>query len=978
MSNRNWIISLLCIISIEAESQIQITFPISRIVFQRNNQNLANVNITGSYFQLLDRIDARAIPINGGQGTDWITIQSTLNTGIFNGFLLLSGGWYNIEVRGVLNGNTVTTTTLDRVGVGEVFIVSGQSNAQGDASYSGGGTGASDDRVSTIDFYDATLNEDALPFQFSKMGDFTRMSPYNYVPWFWSRLGDKLAQRLNVPVLFYGAALGGIGSEVWRRSVEGQDLRKELPTFIKVEGMPYRGLKAALQRYVTRTGVRAILWQQGESDDRTNAETYYENLRAVINKSRQDSKKNDLSWVVARSSRNPTAHQNVIDGQNFAIRRLSYVFDGPATDEITGTELRADGIHFHKEGLNRAAEYWNSSLNDAFFAFSQPILARDLPKVNLTCNTNAANKFTITTDNGFARYLWSNGNTSTSLLVNNGSYSLRTQDDVGNTYFSQPIAISPNNPVSQPSINVGGNTTFCDGGNVALSSSINGGNVWSNGEKGQTIFARNSGTYTVTNYTLNGCATTSSPVTLNVMSAPRNAIETTKSLPFCPDDSIGLVTNNFDRVSYLWSNNATTPSIYVKKAGTYTLRVKGENGCESQSAIDVTLRQRPTTNIVADGPTTFCLGKSVNISSKDDFIAYFWNNGISTKSTNINTTGNYSLKVQDNFGCYSDPIFANIVVNALPTNKILATGLDRFCEGNTVKLQPSVVDNLKFQWNTGDNTKEITVGKPGVYSLIVEDTNGCESKPDSILLQYIPPPPVSISSTGNISTICKGNSITLTGSKAASYIWSTGSNSNNILVDKAGVYTLKIRDDKNCESNPVSVEIFVKDTPLKPTILISGAYELEALPASFLNGQYFEWKFNETNLQSNLPIIKVVSTGTYAVRTALNYPLSGNEILVCYSPYSADANFTVATNDNGMRIYPNPNPTGLFYLESLFDNVNAKIEIYNLSGVLVMSMNLSDSKEKKILDLRSLESGNYIIRLISNEFTATETIIVKY
>ncbi|WP_435355763.1 T9SS type A sorting domain-containing protein [Emticicia sp. SJ17W-69] len=981
MFNRNWIVLLLCIISIETYSQIQITFPVSRIVFQRNNQNQANVNIAGSYFQILDRIDARAVPVYAGQGsgTDWITIQNSLTSGIFNGSLLLNGGWYNIELRGILNGNVVTTTTLDRVGVGEVFIVAGQSNAQGDPSYSGGAIGASDDRVSTIDYYEPALNEDALPFQFSHMSNFTKMSPYNYVPWFWSRLGDKLAQRLNVPVLFYGAALGGIGSDVWRRSVEGEDLRQELQTFIKVSGMPYRALKAAIQRYVTRTGVRAILWQHGESDSNTGAESYYGNLRSIIDKSRQDAKKGDLAWVIARASRNPVTYQNVIDGQNFTIQRISNVFTGPATDDIVGTNLRADGIHFHNDGLIRAAEYWNTSLNDSFFNNSQPLLGKELPKVYLTCDVNnKSNKFAITADAGFARYNWSNGSTSSTLFANNGSYSLKVQDDVGNMYFSQPIFISPNNPLVQPNINIGGPTTFCEGGTVQLTSSLIGGNIWSNGERGQSITARNSGAYTVTNYTLNGCMTTSAPVSLNVMSAPKNSIIPSKSIPICPDDSVTLVTNNFDKVSYLWNNNSSDTRITVKNAGSYSLKIKGENGCESQSSINVTLRQRPVTNINTDGPTTFCLGKSVNLSSSDDFAAYFWSNTNYTKAINVRSSGSYSLKVQDYFGCLSDPVTTNVVVNPLPDNKIVAIGLDRFCEGNTVKLQPSSVDNLIYQWNTGEKTKEIITGKPGLYTLVVKDNNNCESKPDSITLKYIPPPAVSIITAGNLNTICQGSSITLNSTNAVSYTWSTGSNSNNILVDKAGVYTLKIRDDKNCESNTVSFEVFVKESPQKPSIFIGGAYELEAIPTSFINGQFFEWKLDDTNLTSNSSIIKATSTGSYTVRTVLKHSISNNGTLLCYSPYSTNVNFTISEGDNGMKLYPNPNPTGIFYIETINENPDAKIYVYTLSGKRVLSLTMSDIKEKRVLDLRSLESGNYIIRLISNEFTASQKIIVKY
>jgi hypothetical protein len=981
MPTRNWIILLLSIIPIEVYSQIQITFPVSRIVFQRNNQNQANVNIAGSYFQQLDRIDARAVPVFGGQGseTGWITIQNTLNTGIFNGSLLLNGGWYNIELRGVLNDNVVTTTVLERVGVGEVFIVSGQSNAQGDASYSGGASGASDDRVSTIDYYDAALNENALPFQFSHMGDFAKMAPYNYVPWFWSRLGDKLAQRLNVPILFYGAALGGIGSDVWRRSVEGEDLRQELQTFIKVVGMPYRGMKAALQQYVTRTGVRAILWQQGESDENTSAESYYGNLKAIIEKSRNDSKKGDLAWVIARSSRNPNTHKNVIDGQNLVIQRIANVFDGPATDEIIGGNLRADGIHFHNEGLNRAAEYWSSSLNDSFFGNSQPLLNREIPKVYLSCDGNVINnKYTITSEGGFARYNWSNGNTSNSLNVNSGTYSLKTQDDVGNTFFSQPIPISPNNLIVPPVISIGGATTFCEGGNVSLTSNINGGNLWSNGERGQTIFARKSETYTVTNTTLNGCNTTSSPVSLNVLPLPENKILTNNSLPICPDDNITLVTNNFENVTYLWSTNATSQNITVKEAGNYSLKIRGENGCESQSFFDVTVRQRPVTTIIADGTLIFCSGKNVNLAPNNDFSAYFWSNGASTKTTNIYTSGTYSLKVKDDFGCMSEPVNTSITVNPLPTFKIIAEGIDKFCEGNVVNLQPSSNEELSYRWNTGETKKNIQVDKPGIYILTVKDTNSCVSNPDSIALKYIPPPSVSITTADNLNTICQGNNIKLNGSNAVSYSWSNGSNASNILVDEAGIYTLKIRDDKNCESNPASFEVFMKNTPTKPSIFVEGAYQLEVIPASFINGQFFEWKINDTNLPATTTIIKTILSGNYAVRTVLRYTLSNNESLVCYSPFSDNMNFTIPINDKGMRVYPNPNPTGLFYLETINENVNAKIYIYSLSGQEILTFNISDLKEKRLLDLSMLDRGTYIIRLISNEFAATTTLIVKY
>lgn len=972
---------LLSLNLFEGYSQIQITFPVSRIVFQRNNQNQANVTIAGSYFQQLDRVDMRAVPVWNGQGseTSWSSAQDFQNNGLFKGTMQLNGGWYNIEVRGILNGNTVTSTTLERVGVGEVFIVAGQSNAQGDGVYSGATTGASDDRVSTINFYDPLLNEDKLPFQFSQMSNNTKMAPYNYVPWFWARLGDRLTQKLNVPVLFYGAALGGISSEVWRRSAEGEDLRGELSVFIKVQGMPYRGMKAALQQYVTRTGVRGILWQQGESDGNFSAETYYNNLRIVIEKTRTDTKKGDLAWVVARSSRNPSTFSNVIQGQDFTIQRIPNVFAGPSTDNIQGANFRADGIHFHNEGLNLAADYWNDALNDSFFSNSQPLQGKPLPNINIQCNlNNTFNKFTVTTG-GYQNYKWNNGAVTNFIATNSGTFSFKASDDAGNTFFSQPITISSNNNVSTPSISYNGPTSFCEGQTLTLNSSSNSGNFWSNGERGQSIVVRNSGNYKVINYSINGCASNeSSTVNVDVKSAPLNFISTSKTLPICPDDNVELISNSSDVLSYSWNTNESSTSVSVNKPGNYSLRVQGKNGCSSDASINVNFRERPKTLIVADGSTEFCFGKSVNISSQGDFKEYKWNSGATTKSINVRNSGNYSLTIKDNFGCISEPILQKIVVNANPVVKIKAEGLDSFCKGNLVKLSPDNQVGTKYNWSNGASSKEILVAKEGLYKLSVSDANGCESSPDSIKLSYIPSPIATITTNGDINTICEASTLTLIASNAVSYLWSSTENSKEIVVNKAGIYSLKIKDSKDCESKPTSFEVFVRNNPLTPTLNISGAFQINAITTSTITGQFFNWKKDDQILSETSSVLKATSSANYAVRSVLKYSLLNNKELFCYSAYSSPLNFFIPYRDKGLRVYPNPNPNGVFTIETLNDNPNAIVTVFNLTGQQLFTTTISDLKEKRKLDLSTLGEGEFIIRVTSGTFNETSLINIRY
>ena len=104
--------------------QISITFPTSRIVFQRDHLGNGTISITGHYSQNIERIEARVIPMNPGQGEqiDWRTIQQNPQGGFYSGSLSVRGGWYELQVRGIANGNPISGAELQRVGVGEVFL----------------------------------------------------------------------------------------------------------------------------------------------------------------------------------------------------------------------------------------------------------------------------------------------------------------------------------------------------------------------------------------------------------------------------------------------------------------------------------------------------------------------------------------------------------------------------------------------------------------------------------------------------------------------------------------------------------------------------------------------------------------------------------------------------------------------------------------------------------------------------------------
>ncbi|MFD2932848.1 sialate O-acetylesterase [Spirosoma flavum] len=352
-----------------ALAQLTITSPVPRMVFQRNLANEAIVTVTGMAPKTATTVEARFVPLAVGQGsvTAWTSLRFLPNSSAFRGKVTVLAGWYRLDIRAKAGATLLAQTQVNRVGVGEVFVVAGQSNAYGGFQRV---PSSVEDRVMCIDFRQDSLSEQLLPLQFSHITYGTNIGP-SQPPHLYGILGDKLVQRLNVPVLFIGAALGGTTSDQWYQSASGNIGTTPGPSV-------YRRLGAALLHYVSRTGARAVLWHQGEGDINTNTQTYFNNIKYVIDKSRQQVGSKPLAWVVSRVSYiSGQTNPSVIAAQNQLISTVSNVFAGPATDSLTGYDNRSDNVHLQGAGLFRFTNAWDQSLSSSFFQNAVPFMPTD-------------------------------------------------------------------------------------------------------------------------------------------------------------------------------------------------------------------------------------------------------------------------------------------------------------------------------------------------------------------------------------------------------------------------------------------------------------------------------------------------------------------------------------------------------------------------------------------------------------------------
>jgi hypothetical protein len=477
-------------VSSNVAAQVVVTFPTERAVFQRNNANQADVYIGGYITQAFQRIEARFVPRVSGEGEQapadgsWAIIDDNIVGGQFLGSINVKGGWYQLEVRGISSGGPSPVVSVARVGVGEVFVVAGQSNATGGDS-NPNGPGASYDQVNSVNFQNfdpstltvAPYSNVQLPCpEFVHLDANVKTAPFGNYAWCWGSFGDKLYEKLKVPVMIFNGGWSSTGIDNWKETIDPNGITTSAFGYTFPAGLPFGHLRLALNNYIAQLGVRAVLWHQGESDNYLEQpgdntfNRYLSSLWEVVNASRNLSGKSNLAWVVARASRFTVngasrVSDNVVNAQNELINNdglYPHVYQGPETDPYYSIEYRSDEIHFRGDGVTPSpdgniysgllslATFWSDKITPDFLSQSNPYSAA--PPVSVTATyVPGGSEMTFSGPSmppGY-QYNWLSSNNCNQVLstaqqftIGAGMYKLKLIDANSNTIFSPVLNVS--------------------------------------------------------------------------------------------------------------------------------------------------------------------------------------------------------------------------------------------------------------------------------------------------------------------------------------------------------------------------------------------------------------------------------------------------------------------------------------------------------------------------------------------------------
>ncbi len=469
---------------------------------------------------------------------------------------------------------------------------------------------------------------------------------------------------------------------------------------------------------------------------------------------------NEYGCTSERSITVSTLSDIAISGNPHVCEGESTLLSAPAADScLWSTGAQNFSILVSTPGTYTVTIYHGQCSASA----SVVVTSASLPTPSILGSTTICqNQTTILTANGGVSYAWNNGGTSSSInIAQSGVYTV-TATNVEGCSATANVTVTVN-PL--PSVNISGNSSFCQGDNVTLTATGANSYAWSNASTDASITVSSAGAYTVTGTDANGCSNTA---TKTVSVNP--TYNTPLSHSICEGESYNFHGQN------------------ISAAGTYTHTLQTVNGCDSVLTLVVTLRALPTTAIT--GNTTICEGETTTLTATGG-TSYAWSNGSTNGSVTVSQSGIYTVTATNAEGCSAT---ANVTVTVNPLPTVVVSGNTTLCAGNSTTLTASGADS--YSWSTGDNTASVSINAFGVYTVTGTSTEGC-SNTANVTVLVSQAPQITISGE---TDLCAGESTTLTANGGETYLWSNGNTDNTLIVSTTGTWQVIGYNAAGCSS----------------------------------------------------------------------------------------------------------------------------------------------------------------------------------
>lgn len=391
-------------------------------------------------------------------------------------------------------------------------------------------------------------------------------------------------------------------------------------------------------------------------------------------------------------------------------------------------------------------------------------------------------------------------------------------------------------------------------------------------------------------------------------------------------------TGSFSDASALGTTYTAGPN----DLGVVTLSVCATLACGDPICTTVSLPtgDAPVVTLVSNGPLVVCPGQAVTLTA-GGADSYVWNDQQTGSSITVTGPGTYSVTGTNACGSAD----AQLVLGAatVPTVVITPDGPTTFCAGGSVTLTASGADS--YLWSGQQTTAAITASVAGTYA--VSGTNACGTANANVVVTVSPVPDVDV--VANVpTTICAGESVTLTATGATTYVWNTQETSNQITVSAAGTYSVVGTNACGQDAASITVDVVDPTASFQPSTTTGDA----PLPVLFTNtsspGSY-AWDFGgDGTSASTSPSHLFTEAGVYQV-----------VLIVTEQGCTAMAEATIVVAEpvvgvSGLEVPNVFSPNG--------DHVNDQYQL-RTENIASLSMSIYNRWGEKVGELRSVRDA---------------------
>ncbi|GGB67034.1 hypothetical protein GCM10007424_03800 [Flavobacterium suaedae] len=356
------------------------------------------------------------------------------------------------------------------------------------------------------------------------------------------------------------------------------------------------------------------------------------------------------------------------------------------------------------------------------------------------------------------------------------------------------------------------------------------------------------GTYTVTVQNNDGCTSVTADIVINSVTTP-DVATTTVTQPDCttPTGSIDVTAPLGADLEYSIDGTNFQPGTTFNNlaAGTYTVIVRNNDGCTSETAtitIDADNGAPDVATITETQPDCTTATGSIEVTAPLGADLEYSIDGTNFQSATIFdnlTPGTYNVTVRNGAGCISTT--TDIVINTVTTPTApTATATQATCNVNaSIEVTAPLGADLEYSIDGATFQSDVTFNDvaAGTYTVTVRNNDGCTATSSNIIIDDSPQAEIATYLETQPTCAVETGTIEVVAPVGAGYSYSidgTNFQSSRFFSNlQPGQYTITLENPDGCTS--VTEAITINDVPTPPTITgVQGCSEITGGEVNYL------------------------------------------------------------------------------------------------------------------------------------------------